>query len=305
LPNVVILQRARDNLRCAGAAAVGHDDDGDVGELAVLGRAIILIRVRHAAVRGNDGLAARDELVDDLDCLVERAAGIVADVEQQPAHAFRRERLKRAFQIAIGVLAEIPQLNVSRRRIDHECGGNRRNRDFVAHELDIDRLSVTAAPESNLHRRAARAAQLLHRLVGVPALGVFAGDVRDDVALPHALLVSGRSLEDKLRDDVAVHGADLNPDAVVVPFLPLPHLRVLARVEETRMRVEGREHPAHGAVHQTIGIDLVDVTRFDRAQRGGERLVVFGHPVVGRKKALAEQAAHERGHGNDGHDDGE
>ena len=184
---------------------------------------------------------------------------------------------------------------------DGRHGGNR---DLVAHELDVDHLRVAAAPQRNLHRRAARAAQLLHRLVGVPALRVLARDVRDDVALPHALLVGRRSLEHELRDDVAVHGADLDPDAVVVPFLPLAHLRVLARVEEARMRIERREHAADRAVHQTIRIDLVDVAGFDGAQRRRERLVVIRHLVVG-EQALAEEPADQRGHGDGGHDDGQ
>ena len=301
---VVILQRARHDLRRARAAAVRHDDDRDIGELAVFGRAVILVGVGHAAARVDDHLAARHELVDHLDGLIERAARIVADVEQQPAHAFRRERLQRAAQIAIRVLAEVAQLDVTGARVDHEKRRHGGNGDLVAHELDVDHVRVTAPPQRNLHRRTARAAQLLHRLIGVPALRAFARDVRDDVALPHALFVGRRSLEHELRDDVAVHGADLDPDAVVVPFLPLAHLRVLARVEEARVRIERREHAAHRAVHQAIRIDLVDVAGFDGAQRGRERLVVIRHLVVG-EQALAEEPADQRGHGDGGHDDGQ
>ena len=55
-----------------------------------------------------------------------------------------------------------------------------------------------------LHRRALRPAQLAHRLLGRPALGVLAVDLRDDVAAADALLVGRRAFEDALRGDVAV-----------------------------------------------------------------------------------------------------
>ena len=64
---------------------------------------------------------------------------------------------------------------------------------------------------------------------------------------------------------------DRDAEAVVAPFLPLAHLRVFLRVEEARMRIERGEHAADGAVDQAVGLDLVDVARFDGAQRGGER----------------------------------
>ena len=69
------------------------------------------------------------------------------------------------------------------------------------------------------------------------------------------------------------------------------------------MRIQGREHAPDGSVHEPIGIDLVDITRLDRAQRGRERFVVLGHAIVDRQRAASEQAADQSGD-RDSKDDG-
>ena len=61
------------------------------------------------------------------------------------------------------------------------------------------------------------------------------------------------------------------------------------------MRIQRAEHPAHGAVHKGVRVDLVDVAGLDRVQRGGESSVVFGNLIVGRERAASEQPAHEGG----------
>jgi hypothetical protein len=83
-----------------------------------------------------------------------------------------------------------------------------------------------------------------------------------------------------------------------VAFLPLAHLRVFTRREKARVRIERAQHAAHGARHERLGFDLVDVLAFDRAQRRAERFVVFGNLLFGRERAPAEQAADEGGHGD-------
>src|SRR4029079_6288801 len=111
--------------------------------------------------------------------------------------------------------------------------------------------------------------------------------------------------EDAHRGDVAVLRNDRDADAVVAAFLPLAHLRVLFRAEETGVRIERAEHPAHGAVDEIVGIDLVDVVRFDRAERRREGSVVLRHLVVGCERAPSEEAADQRRHENREHDSGQ
>src|SRR3954453_14933820 len=59
------------------------------------------------------------------------------------------------------------------------------------------------------------------------------------------------------------------------------------------MRIEGAEHAAHGAIHDIVGVDFVDVAGLDRVQCGGECAIVFRNLVVGRGRAASEEPAHE------------
>ena len=173
---IVILQRTCDNLRGARAAPVRDHHDRHGGELAVLSRAVILVRVGNAPARVHDHPALGEELVGDFDGLIEGTAGIAANVEQEPAHAFARQIVQGALEVAVGVLAEILQLDVGRRRIDHECGRDRRDVHLVARHVERDQLLVPAAPQLDVDRRPLGAPQLLHRLFGAPALGVLVAD---------------------------------------------------------------------------------------------------------------------------------
>ena len=153
-------------------------------------------------------------------------------------------------------------------------------------------LLVAAPLDLDLDRRPLRAAQLLHRLLGrsspwrlSPAICAMTSPRR----MP--FLYAGDPSNTRVAVMSPSIGSNLNADAVVAPFLPLAHLRVLARVEEARMRIERAEHAANGAVDEVVGLDLVDVVRLDRAQRRGERLVVLGNLVVDRERAPAEQSA--------------
>ena len=262
----MILKRARHDFRRARAVAVGEEHDRHVGELALLRRAIVLIRVRDAPARVDDHLAARQEFVGHLDRLIQRAARVAADVEEQPAHALRRQLVQRVLHIAIGVLAEILHADVAGGRVDHEERRHRGNRDFVARDLQRDEFLVAPPPDADFDDRALRAAQLLHRLLGRPALGVLGANPGDNVAPAYALLERRRALEDARRHHVAVGRVlDGDAEAVVVPFLPLAHLRVFAGIEEARMRIERAEHAANRAIHEPIGFNLVDVIGLDGA----------------------------------------
>src|SRR5678816_3830455 len=99
-------------------------------------------------------------------------------------------------------------------RVDHEIRGNRGDVYLVANHLQRNRLPVPFAPNLNLHWCAAAAAQLALRLLSRPALGVFTGNLRDDVAATDADLVRRRPFEHALSDDVAFDGGDGDAEAV-------------------------------------------------------------------------------------------
>src|SRR5439155_8012413 len=85
-------------------------------------------------------------------------------------------------------------------------------------------------------------------------------------------------------------------DAVVAALLPFAHLRVLARIETARVRIERAEYAADRAVYEAFGLRLVGVARLHRVQRRGECPIMLRDFVVGRERAASEETANEGGH---------
>ena len=115
----MILQRSRDDLRRAGAVAI-HQHHHGPGVLGIFRAAIVLVGVGDPAARVHDHVAARQEPVRDADCLIERTAGVVAQIEDQALHALRFELLQRLADFMIGRLGEIPELDVAGLGVDHK-----------------------------------------------------------------------------------------------------------------------------------------------------------------------------------------
>ena len=245
-------------------------------------------------MRGHDHLALRQELVGHFDGLIERTAGIAPNVEHEPAHTLASQVVQGTFEVAIRVLAEILQLDVGRRRIDHERGRHGRDVHLVARDVERNQLLVAPPPQLDVHRRPLGAAQFLHRLLGAPAFGAFLADLRERVAAAHAFLVGRRSLEDAGRDDVAFRRAlDLNAEAVIASFLALAHLRVGFRIEEAGVWIQRAQHAANRAVDQVVGLDRPDVVGLNGVERDRKSLVIWSLVVKGQR-AAAEKSADER-----------
>ena len=302
---VVVLHRARENLRRAGAVAIGDDHHRNVEERAVLGRVVVLVGVPNTATRVDDHLPLRQELVRHLDGLVERAARIAANVIEETRHPLRAQVVQRALHLAVGVLAPVLMTNVAGGRVDHEVRRDREDLHLVARHVQRQQLLVAATANLHLHHRALAAAQLLHRLLGGPPLGIVTIDARHHVAAADTHLEGRRAFEHTGRGDVALDRLDGDAEPVVAPLLSLAHLRVLTRVEEARVRIERREHAADGGVDHAVRFNLVDVLPFDGTERRRERRVACGQPVVHRERAAPEQSANQCRDGDDKHDDGD
>ena len=263
----MILQRAGHDLGRARAVAIDEHDHRQVRVLAVFVRAVVLVRLRDAAARVDDHVAARKEPIGDLDSLVQRSTGIVAQVEHQALHPAVGQLLERGADFVVRRLGKISELDVARVLVDHEHAADRHDIDFVAFDIEIDQAVVAAPAEGDVDGRALRTFQLGDRLLARPALGVGAGDPRDDVAAAEALLVGGRAFEDGHHGDVAVDDLNLDPEAVVLAFLALAHLGVALGIEEAGMRIQGFQHPVDGAVDQAVRRHFVDVLAIDRGKR--------------------------------------
>jgi hypothetical protein len=168
----VILQCTGDDLRRAGARAAHQRDHRQIQKVTRLGRAIVLIGIRDAPARIDDEVALWQKAVRDANRLIEGAAGVAAQIEHQALHTLLRQLSERASEFRIGVLAEVLQLDVAGRRVEHDRRGHRRDVDLIAHDSELDRLVEGRAANRDVDRRAFRPAQLPHRLVGIPALVV-------------------------------------------------------------------------------------------------------------------------------------
>jgi hypothetical protein len=94
-------------------------------------------------------------------------------------------------EFLIRVLAEVLQLDVSRRRVEHDRGRHSRDVHFIAIHGQIDRTWVAHTSQGDVHRGSLRTAQLPDRLLRRPALGLLAFDLRDHVAAAKSLLICG------------------------------------------------------------------------------------------------------------------
>jgi len=302
---IVILQRTRHNFRGAGAAAIRQRHHRNVQVIARFRGTVILVGIRHAPARVHDHRAARQEPVGDLDRLIQRAARIVPQIEDQPLHALTLQRAQRLPEFLIRVLAELGETDVASLRVDHERGRDRRNVNLVSDDRKIDQLIEAAALQRNANRRALRPAKLSHRIVAGPALRLFAFDLPDDVAAPQALLICGRAFKQRHDGDFAIDDGDRDAETVVPPLLTFAHLCVGARVHETGVRIQRLEHPRDGAVHQPVGFDRADVIRLNGVQGCRKDLVLVGNLVLDGKGAAAVEPAHEGAKGDRKHGDGD
>ncbi len=229
--------------------------------VALFRRAVLLIGVRDAPARVDDHVATRQEAIGDGNGLIECAAWVVAQIEDQPLHAPGRQLLEGGADLTIRRLRELAELHVAGLRIDHERAADGRDVHFVANDFHVDQLVVAAPLDRDADGRALRTLEPSHRLLARPALGVehsrLAGrigtlDAGDDVAAAQTLLESGRALEDGHHGDVVVDDLNLDTEAVVLSFLALTHLGVGARIEETRVRIERLEHAVDRAVNEAL-----------------------------------------------------
>ena len=59
------------------------------------------------------------------------------------------------------------------------------------------------------------------------------------------------------------------------------------------MRIERLQHAADGAVHEPVGVDLLDVSLLDRLSAAVNTLYALRQAVLGRQHAAAEEPADE------------
>ncbi len=225
----------------------------------------------------------------ELDRLVEEAAGIVAQVNDEPLEARLFHLANRALQFIGGFLAELAEFHIAdlvlvervfALAVDVPDTGDL---DDVPGELDFLLLLIGGAEDGDGDIGAGLAAQAADGVVEVELLGGLAVDLDNAVAGSEAGLAGGRELHG-LRDGedhalAGTVGADAQDDAHAAERTlgVLAHVVVFAGLHELAVRVQRADHALERGVDELLVGDLsaIDVVLPDGFQHAGEQLNVL------------------------------
>ena len=255
---VVILERAGDDLRRGSRAAVDQHDHRVVG-LGALGDGFLHVALRWIVRRGRDDHAARQEGVRDAHRLVEQAARVVPQVEDEAAHiTLSMELRERALHILEGVALEALDLDVADVAAEHPRL-DRLDVDDRADEVEAaGRGPAVRAFAHDVHAdaRAGRAAQAADGLVERQVEGRLLVDLHDAVTAHQACARGGRPGHRTDDRQLPIAQADDDAEAAELAARRHAHLGVDLGRQEHRVRVERAEHSVDRRVLDLVEIDV-------------------------------------------------
>ncbi len=239
------------------------------------GRAFVAFHVARIAAALADDLAAFQEHVGNADRLVEQAAGVVAQVEDQPLHlgVLRLDLGEGGLGLVGGLLVEAGDAQDA--VVAVEAGDRGLRLDHLAHDLHVEGIGFLAG-DGQGHRLAGLAAHLLDRVVdrqAQHALAVHGGDV---VAGLHAGGEGGRAVHRRDHLDHAVLAGDLDAQAAVFAARLVAHVVEVLGVEVAGVRIERGQHAVEGGVDQLGVVDRRHILALDGVQHVAEQAE---HPI--------------------------
>ena len=232
----------------------------------------------------DDQLLLVQEFVGDQNRLIEIAARIAPEVEDQFGDAFRPQRSQRLLHLRGGGAGELPQFDVTDAVGDAECRFDALDRNLVAYDIDADQLTDSLPSESEVHCRAARTAQFLHHVALRNLLSRHERvvDLDDAVAGLDSGLVA-RSLRDDVQHDHRVGGhVEDHADAVELALQRFVQLLHLGSRNVDRMRIQLLDQQRYDMFGQRIHRHRIDILVLDQRERVGQ--------FVGRQGHLPEHA---------------
>ncbi len=216
----------------------------------------------------NNDLIARKEFAGHIDRLIQQPARVVAQIQNQLAHADFLKHGNRIAQFVIGsVLKAADQTDVAGGGVEHEGVANRGERHRVADNLNVDRGFFAGALNFQLHGLAAYAADIFRDFVAGPIASVLAVDFDDAVAKAQARARRGRAFNDRLNVNAVVVTIDLHTNSVKARSLIFFQLSEFRRREENRVRIKCEEHPLNRGLGGFFVVDFAGVFLFDRGNR--------------------------------------
>src|SRR6266513_741501 len=257
---VVILERAGDDLRRARGPAVHQDDDGEAGPWLGLGVPIRAGGVGVTAALRHDLLAGIQEQLAHGDSLIQQAARIAAQVEEERLHALLEQTVDGLAELRRRLLAHGREQDVADLVVEHGRDLHRADVDHGAGELERERLLDAYAVHPELHRRSRLAPQLLHGLILLPALGRVTVQRHDLIARLDAGALRRRVRQGRHDGDPAVADLDLDSETAVIPGGGLVQgLEVVSLQEDGVRVVQLVEHAVDGQLVEAALVDRIAV----------------------------------------------
>ena len=137
-----------------------------------------------AAFDGDDNFVARQKFTGYVDGLIQQSTRVIAEVENQLAHALFFQAGNCLAQLVIaGVLKSPDQSDVARSGRNHKTITNRGQRHGVAHDLDVERYLFTGTLDFQQYFLAALTANIARYFFAGPIARVLAVDFYDAVAI--------------------------------------------------------------------------------------------------------------------------
>src|SRR5207248_1362180 len=164
---VVILDSAGDDLSGRGGEAVDQHDDGVVMTAVALAGGVGLLG-RGASAMGDYYLPLAQEAVGDGDALIQQAAGVVAQIENQALDIVLTQHLQVLFDLRAGGLVELLDLHVGDALVAFEPDGilDALARNLVANHIESQRFFAAFPRNDYLDLRAARSFEQIGYLGG-------------------------------------------------------------------------------------------------------------------------------------------
>ena len=266
--SVVILHRAGQNLARRGTTLV---DEHYQSQIRCRTRAVaeLLDLLAVAILRIYDQLACGQELVGDQNRLIEEAARIIAQVENQLGHTLLtqlREGLLQLHKRRAGKLRqtnEADAIRKHRRRLDTLDG------DGIAHNRNIDQLVDILTLERESHLRAASSAQTLDDVVlrHLHTRHQRIVDLDDAIARHDSRLGTRAIGNDTQHDNRIGRSVERHANTVELALQRLVQLLHLACGDIYRVRIQLAHHQRDDQLGERIHRDRVHKTMLDEHTR--------------------------------------
>src|SRR5689334_18956484 len=254
----MILQCAGDNLGSRSAAPIRQQHQRNRRcDWIVAGDEGLILSV--AGANAGDLLSLVQEQVADAQRLIEDAARITAQVDDDPLRALSRKLGYRVFDFVARALVELEQRDVADVAIEHDGVGHRRDVYDRPGEGDRNELRNTGAGELHQNSAAWVALQSIRRLRNSPATDVGGVDEIDAIAFLHARLFGWCVWENALHGYKALSFGDLHSDAGVTPVgLGIETRKLFRREKHAVWIVELVDKTARGLLIQCGLVDGID-----------------------------------------------